>query len=110
MKENINQNPAVIEARINKLFTEPDRNLRAIASINVCDIVAIHGIKVMDSDNGVFIAMPSYSFENKKGEKKYKEYAHPITQEARKAIHTEVLNAYNNALLELRGITTNDEE
>ena len=105
-----NQNTITIEARIDKLFNDTDRNLRAIASINVCGVVAIHEIKVMDSDNGILIAMPSYSFNNKKGEKRYKEYAHPITREARKAIHSEVLKAYNNALLKQRGITTNDEE
>ena len=60
-----NQNTFTIEARINKLFDDTDRKLRAIASVNVCGVVAIHEIKVMDTDNGIFISMPSYSFENK---------------------------------------------
>ena len=62
--------------------------------------VAIHGLRVMDSEKGLFVAMPSRSYEDRNGETKYADIAHPISAEARTAINDSVLKAYENALKE----------
>ena len=57
-------------------------------------------MRVMDSKKGLFVSMPSYSYEDHNGETKYADYAHPISKEARDAINTKVLDAYEQALEE----------
>ena len=88
-----------INAKIDNLV-DNDTNLRAFASVTVGGAVAIHGLRVMDSKNGLFVSMPSYSYEDHNGETKYADYAHPISKEARDAINTKVLDAYEQALEE----------
>lgn len=86
-----------INAKIDNLV-DNDTNLRAFASVTVGGAVAIHGIRVMDSKKGLFVSMPSYSYEDKNGETQYADYAHPISKEARNAINEKVLDAYEQAL------------
>ncbi len=65
-------------------------NLRAYASITLDDEYVVHGLKVMDSENGLWVSMPAS--KNKRGE--FKDIFHPITREAREALITAVINAY----------------
>ena len=88
-----------INAKIDNLV-DNDTNLRAFASVTVGSAVAISGLRVMDSKKGLFVSMPSYSYEDHNGETKYADYAHPISKEARDAINTKVLDAYEQALEE----------
>ena len=88
-----------INAKIDNLV-DNDTNLRAFASVTVGGAVAIHGLRVMDSKKGLFVSMPSYSYEDHNGETKYADYAHPISKEARDAINTKVLDAYERKLEE----------
>lgn len=88
-----------INAKIDRLV-DNNTNLRAFASVTVGGAVAIHGLRVMDSQKGLFVSMPSYSYEDNNGETKYADYAHPISKEARDAINTKVLDAYEQALNE----------
>ena len=88
-----------INAKIDRLV-DNDTNLRAFASITVGGAVAVHGLRVMDSKKGLFVSMPSYSYEDHNGETQYADYAHPISKEARDAINTKVLDAYEQALEE----------
>ena len=88
-----------ISAKIDNLV-DNNTNLRAFASITIGGAVAVHGMRVMDSKKGLFVSMPSYSYEDHNGETKYADYAHPISKEARDAINTKVLDAYEQALEE----------
>lgn len=88
-----------INAKIDRLV-DNDTNLRAFASVTVGGAVAVHGLRVMDSKKGLFVSMPSYSYEDNNGETKYADYVHPISKEARDAINTKVLDAYEQALEE----------
>lgn len=88
-----------ISAKIDNLV-DNNTNLRAFASITIGGAVAVHGLRVMDSKKGLFVSMPSYSYEDHNGETKYSDYAHPISKEARDAINTKVLDAYEQALEE----------
>ena len=102
-KGNTNKNtkPALprVTAKIDNLV-DNGSNLRAFASVTVGGAIAIHGIRVMDSKKGLFVSMPSYPYEDRNGETKYADYAHPVSKEAREAINTKVLDAYEQALEE----------
>lgn len=91
-----------VNATINRLIDKPDSSIKAIASASFDGYYAVHGIKVCEGEKGLFISMPSTSYTNSNGEKKYQDTFHPITRGARDALNASVLNAYNVALAQSR--------
>ena len=87
-------------ANINRIIDKPDSSIKAFASASFDDYFAVHGIKVCDGEKGLFISMPSTSYSNKNGEKKYQDIFHPITKEAREELNNAVIKAYNEALVQ----------
>ena len=71
-------------------------NMKAVASVTLDNEFAVHDIKVIEGENGLFIAMPS----RKTPEGQYRDIAHPISHEARETIQNAILDAYEKALLE----------
>ncbi len=69
-----------------------DSRMRGTASVLIDDCFAIHDIRIIEGDNGLFIAMPS----RKTATGGYRDIAHPINQEARKMFEDEILEAYRN--------------
>ena len=76
-------------------FTEPKGNVLGLASLNIGDIFAINNIRIMNSEKGVFVALPS----SKDKEGNFNDICHPTTKEGRAKLNTAVMDAYNNALL-----------
>lgn len=70
-----------------------DSRMKGIASILIDDCFAIHDIRIIEGDNGLFIAMPS----RKTATGGYRDIAHPINQETRTLIEEPILKAYNEA-------------
>ena len=87
-----------IEARIDRLLSGEGKT-KAFVSATIGGAFAIHGIRVIDSEKGIFISMPQESY-NKNGEKKYTDTFHPITAEARTALIEAVDAAYAQKLEE----------
>ena len=86
-----------ISARIDRLVDYEGTNVKAIASANIGGAFAIHGLKVMESDKGLFVSMPSTKYE-KNGQTQYNETFHPITKEAREELNGAVLDAYEQRI------------
>ena len=70
----------MVEVRIDKML-DGSTKTKAFASANLFGQFAIHGLRVVETDKGRFIAMPQESYE-KNGEKKYTDTFHPITVNA----------------------------
>jgi stage V sporulation protein G len=87
-----------LSVKIQKLFDENSK-VKAIASVNIDGAFAVHGIKVIDTEKGLFVSMPSSSYQ-KGGETKYQDVFHPITAEARQQLIDAVTKAYEQALVE----------
>ena len=104
-----NQAPRVT-ARIDQINNDAENNLAAFASVNIGGMVAIHGLRVFESEKGRFVSMPSRGYTDRNGETQYAEIAHPITSEGRTAINNAVLNAYDQALSNTESMTENTEE
>ena len=79
-----------------RIIENSDSKLKAIASIVIDDCFAIHDIKIIEGNDGVFIAMPS----RKTAEGTFKDIAHPINSDAREVVKSIVLDAYNKAVEE----------
>ena len=83
----------ITDVRIRKV--DSDGKMKAVVSITIDDEFAIHDIKVIQGDKGLFIAMPSR--KAKDGE--YRDIAHPINSATRDSIQKIILERYE---------TTND--
>ncbi|MCD8372236.1 MAG: septation regulator SpoVG [Clostridia bacterium] len=77
-----------------RLVSKEDNKLRAVASITIDDCFAVHDIKIIEGNDGVFIAMPS----RKTNDGEYKDIAHPLNTETRDMIKQAVLKAYYDEL------------
>ena len=86
-----------IQARIDRI-TGYDK-VKAFASANIGGAFAIHGLRVVDGEKGMFVAMPSTSFQ-RDGKTEYQETFNPISNEARKELNDAVLQAYEQKLAE----------
>ena len=70
---------------------EDANRLKAIAEITIDGVFVVHELRIIEGQNGLFVAMPSRQV----GENQYKDIAHPINPETRKMIEDVVIKAYN---------------
>lgn len=67
--------------------------MKAIVSVTFDDSFVIHDVKVVEGQNGLFVAMPS----RKTPDGEFRDIAHPITSSAREVVQNAVLEAYREA-------------
>ena len=79
-----------------KVFLKESNQLKAFANMVIDDAFIIRNIKIIDGENGLFVAMPSRRLNN--GE--YRDIAHPINTEARNMIEKIILEKYEEILAE----------
>ncbi len=79
----------ITDVRVRKISSQ--NRMKAIASVTFDDVFVVHDIKVIESDKGLFIAMPSRKIPN--GE--FKDIAHPINTETREEIQAAIIAKYN---------------
>lgn len=77
--------------KVNVKKVNTNNRMKAVASIVIDDCFVVNEIKVLESEKGLFIGMPSW--KDKEG--KFKDIAHPINAETREMIQKAVLSAYN---------------
>ena len=82
----------ITDIKIRKVITEG--RLRAVVSITLDQMLAVHDIKIVQGDTRLFIAMPSRKDENGI----FRDTVHPILPEARKMIEESILDAYQKHL------------
>ena len=87
----------ITDIKIRKIITEG--RLRAVVSITIDHMLAVHDIKVVQGDERLFVAMPSRKDENGV----FRDIVHPILPESRRMIEDSILDAYQKhlALLEV---------
>lgn len=78
----------ITDVKIRKLMS--GGRLRAVVSITIDDMLAVHDIKVVQGDERLFVAMPSRRDENGI----FRDIVHPISPDARKIIEDSILEAY----------------
>ena len=83
----------ITSVKIRKVERENSR-MKGIASVVVDNAIAIHDIRIIEGDKGLFIAMPS----RKTPVGEYKDIAHPINAKARMLVEEAVLKAYHESL------------
>ena len=81
----------VTDIRIRKI--NKSGKTKALVSVTFDDEFVVHEIKIIEGENGMFIAMPS----RKRVDGGFRDVAHPISQNTRERIQTLVLEKYANS-------------
>ncbi len=68
------------------------KKVKALASITIDDEFVIHDLRIVEGENGFFVAMPSRKLPNGS----HKDIAHPINPDTREAIQLAVLAKYSD--------------
>ncbi|WCN37792.1 septation regulator SpoVG [Aneurinibacillus uraniidurans] len=89
----------VTDVRLRRVNT--DGRMKAICSITIDNEFVVHDIRVIDGNNGMFVAMPS----KRTPEGEFRDIAHPISSSTREKIQAAVLAEYERV-----GEVTESEE
>ena len=84
----------ITDVRIRKVSDEG--KMKAVVSITFDDEFVVHDIKIIEGQNGLFIAMPS----RKMGEGDFRDIAHPLVSETRNKIRDAIFEEYDRVLAE----------
>lgn len=82
----------ITDVRIRKV--DKDGKMKAVVSITIDNEFAVHDIKIIEGEKGMFIAMPS----RKNADGEYRDVAHPINAEARMQIQNLIMQEYQKEL------------
>ncbi len=82
----------ITDVRIRKINDES--KMKAVVSITFDDEFVVHDIKIIEGQNGLFIAMPS----RKMGEGDFRDIAHPLVSETRNKIRDAIFEEYEKVL------------
>lgn len=85
----------ITDVRIRKMSDEG--KMKAIVSITFDDEFVVHDVKIIEGQNGLFVAMPS----RKMGEGDFRDIAHPLLSETRNKIKDAIFAEYDKLLNEL---------
>lgn len=84
----------ITDIRVRQVFDEG--KMKARVSITFDNQFVVHEIKVIEGENGIFIAMPSKKLSG--GE--FKDIAHPINKETRAQMQDAIVKAYHDKVNE----------
>jgi stage V sporulation protein G len=81
----------ITSVNVKKIDKEESR-MKGIASVLIDDCFAVRDIRIIEGNDGLFIAMPS----RKNADGEYHDIAHPINAETRKMFEDAIFEAYNS--------------
>ncbi len=73
-----------------KVFPVNEERLKAYVSITIDACFVVRDLKIINGNNGLFVAMPS----KKRKDGQFKDIAHPLNPETRDMIEAAVFEAY----------------
>ena len=82
----------ITDVRIRKV--EAEGKMKAVVSVTFDDEFVVHDIKIIEGQNGLFIAMPS----RKAADGEYRDIAHPINSRTRSELQDLILARYSQAV------------
>ena len=77
-----------------RVVEKENSKMRGFASVTIDNQFVVHDIRILEGDNGLFLAMPSK--QTAPGE--YRDIAHPINPEARQIFTDAILEEYKKEL------------
>jgi len=84
----------ITDVRVRKVNKEG--KMKAVVSVTFDNEIVVHDIKVIEGENGLFIAMPS----RKTMDGEFRDIAHPINSVTRNRIQNSILEKYEAVMLQ----------
>lgn len=82
----------ITDVRLRKISEEG--KMKAIVSVTFDGEFVVHDIKIIEGQNGLFIAMPS----RKMADGEFRDIAHPINADTRQKMQDAIFNEYEKSL------------
>ena len=86
-----------IKAKITKVMDNGGKIL-AVADITFGGMFVVHGLRLIQTEDGRFVGMPANTWKDKDGKFHNTEIAHPVTSDGRIEIFEAVNTAYNQKI------------
>lgn len=80
----------ITDVRLRKVNNQ-DTRMKALVSITFEDSFVIHDLRVIEGNNGLFVAMPS----KRTPDGEFRDIAHPINSEMRQHVQEEIMKVYD---------------
>src|ERR1051325_799386 len=77
-----------------KVFAVNEDRLKAYVTITIDNCFVIRDLKIINGNNGLFVAMPS----KKRKDGQFKDIAHPLNNETREMIENKIFEVYEAEL------------
>ncbi len=77
-----------------KVFPVNEERLKAYVTITLDNCFVIRDLKIINGNNGLFVAMPS----KKRKDGQFKDIAHPLNNETREMIENKIFDVYEQEL------------
>ncbi|AKG75146.1 septation regulator SpoVG [Salinicoccus halodurans] len=88
----------ITDVRLRKVNNQ-DNRMKALVSITFDDAFVIHDLRVIEGNNGLFVAMPS----KRTPDGEFRDIAHPIHSDMRQHVQEEVMRVYEESESEADG-------
>lgn len=83
----------ITDVRLRKISEEG--KMKAIVSVTFDEEFVVHDIKIIEGQNGLFVAMPS----RKMADGEFRDIVHPINAETRQKIQEAIFKEYEKVLV-----------
>lgn len=80
----------ITDVRLRKVNNQ-DTRMKALVSITFENSFVIHDLRVIEGNNGLFVAMPS----KRTPDGEFRDIAHPINSEMRQHVQEEIMKVYD---------------
>ncbi len=87
-----------------RIFAVEEERLKAYVAITLDHCFVVRDLKVINGNNGLFVAMPS----KKRKDGTYRDTAHPLNNQTREMIESKVLAEYHKEIQKGRTVQWND--
>lgn len=87
----------ITQVKLRKII-DNNTNLKGIVSVTIDDALAIHDIKIVKGLERTFVAMPVTKYTDCK----YRDTIHPINQEFRSYLESQILHQYEQVTSHLK--------
>ena len=104
MSENTNKQNNMtpsLRVKIDNISKYEGNKVKAFATVTIANSFAIHGVRIINGEKGLFVSMPTSSYQ-KDGKTEYREFFHPVSAEARAKFNEAVLNAYEQEIAQVQ--------
>ena len=97
------------DVRVRRLIDRENTPVKAVCSVTLGGQYAVHGVRIIETKNGRFMAMPYETHTDAEDNAKRRDVFHPVTTEARTAMEKAVFAAYDEAKASTEAEKTEDE-